>query len=184
MAYSYTSNPDGSKIIRAKGRFFVNPTDLTQESGWGTALGYTKNGAKVVWNQRTKQYSGVINGEDPIFTIYCGGKAKMTFTLRSYENPVLEFSMPGRYNTESIKLPGNIKSGNLLTAYRVKLLFVPDDKDYKPSILMKNCEFWIKKTTDLSSQNEVSFFGEANGYRGSGSIDDILFVGLLKNASL
>lgn len=186
MAASFTTHPDPNEILRASGYWYLNPTDLSSESTWGTRLGYTKSGARIWWNEKVVEYNGVIRGVEPIAEVYCGCNVKVETTLRNYNSSVLGVAMPGRFSSTAIRVPGSIAPGTLKSSstYTNVLLYVPDDKDNKPCCLIRKAMVNVKKTTDLTKQREISWALEINALTGSGTLDNILFLGLIAYASL
>lgn len=181
--YSFTSHPSGAKVIRARGYLFKNPTNLGTEAGWGTKLGYLKKGIIIVWNQHIETYSGVVNGQEPTLSVYCGGAVMASFSLRSYDANIIDTALPGRYST-GIRLPGTIAAGTSMAAYRNVLLFVPCDRERHPAVLMRSAVIEIKEQTKLSIQNEVEFLCHAKAFRASDDADGIFFMGPITNVTL
>jgi len=186
MAYSFSSHPKGSEIIRAPGYWYLNPTDLTKESGYGTRLGYTQSGMNIAWNQKIRIYNGVIRGEEPIKAIYCGCNAVASSELNSYNNTVLNFVMPGRYSSSAVRLPGSLDPGTVVSSdiYTNTLLFASDDVSYKPICIIRKALVNVKKTTSFSNQKILSWKLDIIGLSGSGTLAKILYLGDIDHASL
>ena len=41
---AFTSYPSSTEIIQVAGLLFLNPTSIANEAGWGTKIGYTRDG--------------------------------------------------------------------------------------------------------------------------------------------
>lgn len=185
----FASYPSMLEISQVSGFLFWGTTSLANEAGWGTKLGYVKGGIDWRPYYGTEVLSGVENGDEPILTVFTGNSGRLIALLRNYNTTALARLFPGLVTGTAVKTPGAIAPGTILSAtaaYYGRLLFVPDDEDNHPCLLLQKAVPHALKTTKLkfAHADELVFPCVFEAHRKSDDADGISYLGLIAGATL
>lgn len=136
---------DAVSILTCPGRLYRNPTGLTDAADFGTDLGYTTDGLRIIVTPHTAPITGEEFGSEEIDRLIVGTTAQVLLTLRQWDADTLSAALPGlsavgaTSGGRHMRLPGaaaDLWAGRSLGAYSATFLWVPDDISYNPIVLI------------------------------------------------
>lgn len=139
---AWQTRPAINEIIQVGGYLHLepsNPLDETDETTWGTKLGYTKDGALLEPGYQTLGFQVEETGEEIRKVIYTGSAPIFIVILRNYNENVLAQCFPGLTSGTKINFPGGLRAGDVISTstYSKHILFVPDDIVNHPAVLFQ-----------------------------------------------
>jgi|GEM_PF-2458058 len=184
----FTSHPDYLEILQNAGYLFVNPTNLSVgESGWGTKLGFVRDGVQFDPGIGFIELDQPETGDEPVIGIFTGSNAKVIAPLRNYNINTLSVLFPGLASSATVKVPNTIKTGtNLYTSHSCRLLYVPEDQTNHPCLLLQKAIPRIHNTARLkfSQTDPIIFPAVFTAARKTSDVDGIWYLGALSGAVL
>ncbi|RLD10048.1 MAG: hypothetical protein DRI56_03230 [Chloroflexota bacterium] len=182
----FATHPDVNEIIQVAGYLFWNPTDLSNEAGWGTKLGFCSGGIIFSPNYKIATFRQEETGVEVYKKIYLGCAPVLTAVLKNWNSTLLERLFPGLSSGGAVEFPGSIPAGTDLSAYSHALIFVPQDTDNHPCLLFqKACPNIVEASKLKFSHRDPTVFPVAfDGLRKSSSTDGIAYFGPLSGAVL
>lgn len=125
---SYGENSEREEIIRAPGKLYWNPSDISGGS-YGSELGYLENGLAIypdydLFEEEVQDSGTTLQG-----VIFRGAKVSVSCEFLSYKSDTIARCFTGSTSSTSIIFPGSLKTGQDFSSspYSGQLLFVPDD---------------------------------------------------------
>lgn len=186
---TWVSVPSVSEIIRAPGFLFWNPSALTNESTWGTKLGYTDKGVDLFPGINVSELGEEETGNEVTMIVETGNRSTLETTLQSWNTTALARAFPGMVTGTNVKSPGSYKAGKFYhteSAVYGQLLFVPDDQTNNPCIILqKAVPRLIQRGVIKMSHGQRLFLALVfSALRKSSDADGIFFVGKLSDGVL
>ena len=148
----FSEYPDINEILHVPGLLFWGATSLNNEVGWGTKLGFCEAGVLFEPGFNSITLAAPETGNEPIWNIFTGYAPIVYADLKNYNGLVLARLFPGITNQQAVRYPDDmaIKPGANLFTYQVdRLLFVPDDLDNNPILLLQQAAPHILDTAKL-----------------------------------
>lgn len=158
MAYAFATLPDPLEALRVPGFLFWEPSALTNESTWGTKLGFVEKGVLVKPKVDVVLTYQEEYGSEPREAYFAGDSVSVKAILKNWNATVLARCFPGHTSSTQVKFPNTILPGTRIDdVYGGHLLFVPEDTVSNPICLCQraistfNGEllFSLSKQTDL-----------------------------------
>ena len=181
----FTTYPDYTEILRQPGFLFWGATDLGNEAGWGTKLGFASGGIKFDPGYKVMNLYGEEHGEEPEKRIYLGCEPVVKATLRNYNSTALSALFPGISTGAALKYPNSIKPGtDIVSVYSNYLLFVPEDQTNNKILLLQKAVANVVAALEFSRNSEVVFNAIFVGFRKTDDDDGVFYFGDLSGAVL
>lgn len=97
--------------------------------GDGDALGYTREGCDVDWNDNDVEFLSDELGAEVAKVVFIGGTVNLSFTALQYDQDVLRNRFTGRFDDETgvIEFPGTLVAGSDAEDNAVIIELRPDD---------------------------------------------------------
>ena len=176
---AWVSHPNTTEILRQPGYLFWNPSALTNETTWGTKLGFTQTGVKVEILPKYIYHNTEEDGDLPSIKLYAGCFVRIYATLLNYNATALARLLPGLTSGATIKIPNILKTGYNLNnvTYTDTLLFVPDDITNNNIVILQKAVPNIVDSIFLTRDKDTMFECVFDGFMKSDDVDGILYIG-------
>lgn len=128
------AEPSATNIERVPGILYKDPTDLSSQSTYGTALG-AASGVYLAPGMRTELVTAAEFGGEPVEGLYLGEGWRVGAMLRSMDADALQTVFPNTVlgtggTIRGLTAPGSTRAGTLLSTRTVKLLYAPHDASH------------------------------------------------------
>lgn len=156
---AFTSYPSSTEIIQVAGLLFLNPTSIANEAGWGTKIGYTRDGVAYSPGLKTIELTQEETGITPTLSIFVGSASRFFTNLISWNATALGILFPslvGGTSGKKVGLPGTVKTGKDFFTTN-KLLYVPDDTTNHPAVYLTSIATHIMENAKI----ELDHHGKA-----------------------
>jgi hypothetical protein len=183
----FTSHPAANEILRVPGYLFWNPSALTNESTWGTKLGFCEKGVDVDFRYLERKLTGEIFGSEWTHDIFLGVNIEVKVVLKNYNTTTVGRLFPGLTSGTSVQFPNSFATGKDLTRYSIawgRLLFVPEDTTNNPIFILQKAIPNFRGTFPLSRVRDTSFPCVFSNFRKSDSIAGMYYFGLITGGVL
>lgn len=186
MAFSFTNYPNVSEILQVPGLLFWGTTNLANEAGWGTLLGFCEKGVFFKPGQRYAKFKEEETGEEIRKILYVGSIPKINVDLKNYNATALGRLFPGLSTGTKIQYPGSTVAGQPLEPYTGRLLFVPDEKVQNPCILFQKAWAYaaMNKSLRFSHEKSLIFSCVFLAARKTSDVDGSVYIGPISEAVL
>jgi len=182
---AFQSYPDYKEILRQPGFLFWGATDLSNEAGWGTKLGFCVGGIKFDPGYKVINLYGMEHGEEPEKRIFLGCEPVLKASLRNYNATALSVLFPGLASGAAVKYPNTLKPGmDIASSHGNYLLFVPEDQANNKVLLLQKAVPNIVAAFEFSRQNDTVFQAVFVGFRKTDDADGVYYFGDLSGAVL
>lgn len=174
----WSSHPNVNEILRVPGYLFWGTTALTDETTWGTKLGFTETGIRIETIPRYIYHRIEEDGAEPSIKLYGGTFCRLYCTLKNYNETAINAIFPGLSTEEKINFPGIYATGkDLTTVLTGRLLFVPDDEENNPICLAQKASGTLVQAFYFRRNLDTNFESVFDCFRKSNDRDGILYVG-------
>ena len=180
---SYSSDPDEEEILRVPGFLYVDPVDLV--SSFGTKLGFVQDGVRIYSNYSYADLSEEEKGIEPDKRIYLGSNFKLEANLLNWNNEVISNLFPGLNSTNKMNYPNTLVAGERLDEnFTKRVLFVPDDTDNNPILLMQKAMPSSSGAYSFRRGQNTILQVNFHALRKTSDVDGSTYIGPLSGATL
>jgi hypothetical protein len=186
MPYAFATHPSANEVLRVPGYLFWNPSALTNETTWGTKLGFCEKGIKVEIDYRYKTFSGEINGDEPMLKVFLGCVVSVSALLKNYNSTALQVLFPGLTAGTSLSYPNTILPGTSLlkSQYTSRLMYVPEDCTNNPCFILQRAAPNIEDSLQFSRVTDTDFYASFKGFRKGDNQTSLCYLGLITGGVL
>lgn len=185
-----TTQGDEDNILRAPGRFFWNPTDLTDNpGGFGTLLGYKSQ--DLLFDADFESSLSFLpgaetTGNELAHAIFLGQQPRAIATFLEHRASVISLAFPGM--TSGTDISGySTKTGNDFgqdSDIFGRLLFVPDDTQNNKILLLQKVVPLVIQPIKSSRNGNTEYVVKFQCFRKSADADGVYYFGDINNATL
>lgn len=184
--------PAVAQLRRVPSLIYVDPSNLTNEAGYGTLLGLTASGASLVYNYATDYTVSEEFGTRPTAEWYLGEFVQVQGTLQSVGNTTAITKLfPNQDSSGDITFPGTALPGDRLdtASLDTRVLIMPyDECTVNPCFLGQYCTMHVAagalSLMRTRSNFEIPFVINCFPFPGATEAYRTAFIGNKANATL
>lgn len=185
-----TVSGDVDNILRAPGKLWWNPTDLTDNpGGFGTLLGYKNE--EILFDADFQNSLSFLPGDETSgqelgHAIFTGMAPRVIVTFLEHRASIVALAFPGMVSTTDIS-GYSTKTGKDYAADSAifgRLLFVPDDTTNNKILLFQKVVPLVIQPLSTTRAGNTEYVVRFQCFRKSTDADGIFFIGDITNGVL